>query len=329
MKRLLVFLSVLIVLCGCSAPAPSVPTLQDMSASSVVDALIASGFPIENVIVYDEATDVNELLGRPGQYIEKVSFADGRVEQYDPADPLGGTIEIFKTKSDCDARRKYIQSVFDASPLFAMYMYQFGTVLARFEYALTPSDAAQYETALGELYKNGVITSVSISAPAVTSPVLTTPAATITPTCTPSPVSTPAPSSPSPAFDIDLISSSVSDISVTVWEPNSAGGVDIRFHFRNCSDKTIKYVTVFLTPYNAVDDVVFDEIDDKATKGIRITGPGEPGESFSCYTECLWYNSTIKRASLYSFSIEYMDGSVLDIPNDAVQFLNVEYKKGR
>lgn len=93
--------------------------------------------------------------------------------------------------------------------------------------------------------------------------------------------------------------------------PNSAGGVDVYMRFVNTSDKTIKYLSWTAEPYNAVDDIVSDELGRGSERSGRYTGPVRPGASSDSdvYWETVWYNPTIVRAELRSVSVEYMDGS--------------------
>ncbi len=119
------------------------------TAESILLELKTSGLPITDVLVFDEVTDVNELLGRPHQYIGKADFQDNRVarEEYDNY-PTGGTIEVFSSKEDCAARCKYLQSLADGSlGAFGVnqYIYKADYALFRVSYDLLPSQAAEYE----------------------------------------------------------------------------------------------------------------------------------------------------------------------------------------
>ena len=100
--------------------------------------------------------------------------------------------------------------------------------------------------------------------------------------------------------------------SIDAWMsgPNSAGGVSVKFSFKNLTEKTIKYAHFWFTPYNAVNDGAPCSIKGKATDGVRYTGPLAPGEmSFGNIWENAWYNSTIRNVRLIKVYIEYMDGT--------------------
>ncbi len=76
---------------------------------TIIDKLREAEYPIDNVITYNENNDPNKLLGRPGQYIEKVNFADLRLYQSDENNPAGGSIEIFENEKDCQNRVDYLK----------------------------------------------------------------------------------------------------------------------------------------------------------------------------------------------------------------------------
>jgi len=93
--------------------------------------------------------------------------------------------------------------------------------------------------------------------------------------------------------------------------PNSAGGVDVEIDITNISDKTIKYISYTVEPYNAVGDVVRGEISRKSLKRIRETGPIASGERTSrgSIWENVWYNHSIRCIKITRVNITYMDES--------------------
>lgn len=127
--------------------------LEKMSAEEIVDYLQSKITNIKNVIVYNEETDVNKLLGRPNGYTSKVNFADDRVEQsLTSEDTIGGSVEVFETETDCNDRAEYIKSVFKAQKfLGTQYIYQYKNVLLRIDGDLTPTQASEYESVFKEL----------------------------------------------------------------------------------------------------------------------------------------------------------------------------------
>lgn len=129
--------------------------ITKMTAEEIVNVFVESGLPITKIIVYDEETDENELLGRPNQYTSKVNFADDRAEQFDiEVNPVGGSVEVFNNKDDAKARHDYLDGIGKSSSLFAQYLYLYDNVLLRIDYNLTPSQAEQYEKAFISL-QNG------------------------------------------------------------------------------------------------------------------------------------------------------------------------------
>jgi len=137
-------------------------------------------------------------------------------------------------------------------------------------------------------------------------------------------LATPTPTEAPQADAVDALK----DITVTVYEPNSADGVDVRFKWNNSSEKAIKYITFTATPYNAVGDQVWGEIRNKSTINMTVTGPVEAGENGYCTFETVWYNPTIETCILEKIYIEYMDGTTLNVPESALDAIGVTYEKG-
>lgn len=160
MKKLTVLaIAALMALClaGCNAE-PEEPKWQyeGMDAGQIVEAFKAEGLPVDEVQVYDEETDPNDLLGRPESYSSKASFIDTRVEdEYGLSigdDGLvnadyGGTVEVFETEDLCVERETYLNNITSITGIGDMYMYRYENVLLRIGYKLTPSEAADYEAA--------------------------------------------------------------------------------------------------------------------------------------------------------------------------------------
>lgn len=144
MKKIFILILVTVLLfsfVGCGNEA------EKTTALDYVNAFVNAGLPAENIIEYTEETDINGLLGRPDQYISKVSFADNRIEQYDTSDPLGGTVEVFESKKNLDNRKTYIEEMFETGLSSEQYIYVSadGLALLRLEFDLTPEQAGEYE----------------------------------------------------------------------------------------------------------------------------------------------------------------------------------------
>lgn len=121
--------------------------LSNMTAKEIASKLKSAGFPISNIINYTSKTDPNGLLGRPNEYTSKVNFADTGLSQYSDDEPAGGSIEVFKTKSDATKRKKYIESITSGVSFLKEYVYQYDNVLLRLDYDLTPSQVKVYKSA--------------------------------------------------------------------------------------------------------------------------------------------------------------------------------------
>ena len=64
-------------------------------------------------------------------------------------------------------------------------------------------------------------------------------------------------------------------------EMNSVGGWTFTFDVTNRSEKTIKYIIPYWHCYNRVGDVVYDKISRADRFSVKITGPIEPGQTWS------------------------------------------------
>jgi len=132
------------------ATSTSTPASATLDANAITTQLQAAGLPMSDVIVYDETTDPNNLLGRPNGYLSKTAFKDSRCTQ-DDTDPggieNGGGIEVFPDHSGAQARADYIQTIAKASPLLNEYDYVAGNALLRLSTQLAPTQANEYKAA--------------------------------------------------------------------------------------------------------------------------------------------------------------------------------------
>lgn len=100
---------------------------------------------VNKIVVYDENTDPNKLMGRPNQYTAKLNFTDAR---YPSAGIDFGTIEVFKTQEALENRYAYIDEIGKKMPMLLQYQYKHGNLLMRLDKSLKPSEAKVYEDAL-------------------------------------------------------------------------------------------------------------------------------------------------------------------------------------
>jgi len=174
MKRLYLLLVLLVLaLAACSSattanpvastPAPTTQATQPtvasatvyagQSAMQVIQHLKAHGLPIGTIYVYTAETDLNHLLGRPGQYTGKAAFTDTRLpvsgdQGADISVSDGGSVEVFASVTDVQHRFAYIQQLSTSgNALFAEYEYLDGDAILRVSNALTPAQAAAYKAA--------------------------------------------------------------------------------------------------------------------------------------------------------------------------------------
>lgn len=145
--------------CGESKTASNSTNAQNsatkqLNAEEIVSKMKSENSNIGKLVVYTEDTDLNKLLGRPGQYTSKVGFEDKRLEQVNAnneflteeerKEPTGGTVEVFNNEKDMLNRKKYIES-FSTSSMFSQYVYSKGNALLRIDGKITPTQAKEYE----------------------------------------------------------------------------------------------------------------------------------------------------------------------------------------
>lgn len=118
---------------------------SDISAMVIVNTLADAGLPISDITEYTAETDPNSLLGRPGQYIQKVNFADTTLDQT-IQDLNGGSVEVFTSETDAQNRKTYIDSIGASMPMMVEYSYINGTVLLRLSKDMIPDQAAAYQS---------------------------------------------------------------------------------------------------------------------------------------------------------------------------------------
>lgn len=111
--------------------------------------------------------------------------------------------------------------------------------------------------------------------------------------------------------------------SIATSEPNSASGVDLYITWTNNSNKTIKYITFKVTPYNAVGDAQYCNIRNYSEFSGKVTGPINAGQTYGDggVWSNAWYNSTIKNAKLNEIDIIYMDNSTATIDSNTVGYV--------
>ena len=134
--------------------------VKDKTAEEILKELQEKNENVTDILVYDEETDTNDLLGRPGEYTSKADFSDARIQEFYTTEEekieyglSGGTIEVFKSKKHCDARADYLKSFMTADTLVKLdqYMYKYDKVLFRVSYSIVPSEAEVYKKQMDEI----------------------------------------------------------------------------------------------------------------------------------------------------------------------------------
>lgn len=127
---LILLSSLLFVGCGKSS--------KKLDAEGYANELKNNGLDVTNLIVYDEKTDENKLLGKPNQYTSKVNFDEG-------------SIEVFENEEDAKNRKEYIEEVTSKASVLTEYDYLKDNVLLRINKDVEPDKAKEYEEQLNKI----------------------------------------------------------------------------------------------------------------------------------------------------------------------------------
>lgn len=106
------------------------------------------------------------------------------------------------------------------------------------------------------------------------------------------------------------------------WSSNGIGGLEPYFSYMNTNKKTIKYLTFYVSFYNAVGDICRNEINGNTLAVCKCVGPIKFGEkaSYSWENSPVFYNSVAHEAKIKKIVIQYMDNS------KAVLINNIKYE---
>lgn len=112
--------------------------------------------------------------------------------------------------------------------------------------------------------------------------------------------------------------------------PDSAGGTGMMFSYYPLADSSnpIKYITVTVTPYNAVGDKVSSTVGNKSETDLKITGPlhGHERSKRARFGE-VWYNHSIDRVHLNRIEVEMMDGTIYAYEDSFHELATSNFKK--
>ncbi len=98
------------------------------------------------------------------------------------------------------------------------------------------------------------------------------------------------------------------------YTKDSVCGIEWKFGFKNNTQKQINYIEISWNNYNALGDLVYDQISRDSYTAIRFTGPLAPGKSSGSYTNnTRFYNCNYKSSAVSEIKVTYADGSVDNI----------------
>lgn len=98
------------------------------------------------------------------------------------------------------------------------------------------------------------------------------------------------------------------------WEKDYVGGVQWTFQVRNNTDKPMKYIILKWICYNAVGDIIYDDIDGDNYVKIRCTGPLEAHTTSPYWQNSVkFYNHSYNSSRITEISVEYMDGTIEEV----------------
>jgi hypothetical protein len=111
------------------------------------------------------------------------------------------------------------------------------------------------------------------------------------------------------AVGIILLDYSVEDVSEVT------DGVTAKFEVFNPTNKTIKYVTFYVSGINPVGDAVYNVRQHSNISEFRGVGPIKPNESANYEWEYAWFTDVVETLKIKKVKIQYMDGSTKIVTN--------------
>lgn len=119
------------------------------------------------------------------------------------------------------------------------------------------------------------------------------------------------------------------DITSLKYKIDSVGGIEIYLTFLNkSSTKTINYITIEMEFYNAVGDVIEDDISGGKTATLKFTGPLEPGKkSDNTGWGPSFYNATFSgKIHLNEIVIDYSDDSQIVLDTNLARYVVKDWR---
>jgi hypothetical protein len=123
MRKLLVVALLILAACSSEGEESATPQAQGTkqpTARALIEGFKQRGLPVGKVVCYNDENDPNDLLNRPGGYVEKCDWADKREKQdaakYDYNDPdsgfdlIGGSIETYEEAEGAASRAEELRA---------------------------------------------------------------------------------------------------------------------------------------------------------------------------------------------------------------------------
>lgn len=110
------------------------------------------------------------------------------------------------------------------------------------------------------------------------------------------------------------------------WRLNSADGIEPHFSYFNTSNKTIKYVDLYFSVYNAVGDRCYLKYDYSFIGFVRGVGPIEPFDYGSWKWDRATHYTTADATEMriVKLVITYMDGTSKTIPEKLIKYDQIQ-----
>jgi len=154
---------------GSPTPVPAVSAAAGgLDASGILSQFTAAGLPVGAVDVYTAASDPTHLLGRRHEYTSKANFIDtghggqaagSRIEVAN-----GGSIEVFASAADANARGRFVTDVPPGASRVAEADFTSGNVLMRLGPKVSFGEERLYMDALTKLTHAPVLQVIQVAA---------------------------------------------------------------------------------------------------------------------------------------------------------------------